>query len=138
MCCVCIYVIQLMFHLSLLIMSPKIVRFIIITSIIIFVFSIIYWLLGTHKHFNFKTSNSNSNSNLDDSNLDDNNLDDNNLLVARCIKQKQLSYIDALYFTIGTHTTVGFGDITARSECTRSLVIIQLIILILQLACANL
>lgn len=127
-----------MFHLSLLIMSPKIVRFIIITSIIIFVFSIIYWLLGTHKHFNFKTSNSNSNSNLDDSNLDDNNLDDNNLLVARCIKQKQLSYIDALYFTIGTHTTVGFGDITARSECTRSLVIIQLIILILQLACANL
>ena len=127
-----------MFHLSLLIMSPKIVRFIIITSIIIFVFSIIYWLLGTHKHFNFKTSNSNSNSNLDDSNLDDNNLDDNNLLVARCIKQKQLSYIDALYFTIGTHTTVGFGDITARSKCTRSLVIIQLIILILQLACANL
>ena len=125
-----------MFHLSLLIMSPKIVRFIIITSIIIFVFSIIYWLLGTQKHFNFK--NSNSNSNLDDNNLDDNNLDDNNLLVARCIKQKQLSYIDALYFTIGTHTTVGFGDITARSECTRSLVIIQLIILILQLACANL
>ena len=138
MCCVCIYVIQLMFHLSLLIMSPKIVRFIIITSIIIFVFSIIYWLLGTHKHFNFKTSNSNSNSNLDDNNLYDNNLDDNNLLVDRCIKQKQLSYIDALYFTIGTHTTVGFGDITARSKCTRSLVIIQLIILILQLACANL
>ena len=130
-----------MFHLSLLIMSPKIVRFIIITSIIIFVFSIIYWLLGTQKHFNFKTSNSNSNlddNNLYDNNLDDNNLDDNNLLVARCIKQKQLSYIDALYFTIGTHTTVGFGDITARSECTRSLVIIQLIILILQLACANL
>ena len=114
-----------MLHLSLLIMSPKIVRFIIITSIIIFVFSIIYWLLGTQHHFNFSNSNSNSSSN-------------NNLLIASCITQKQLSYIDALYFTIGTHTTVGFGDITAHSQCVRSIIIIQLIILILQLATANL
>ena len=107
-------------------MSPKIVRFIIITSIIIFVFSIIYWLLGTQHHFNFSNSNSNSNSS------------NNNLLIASCITQKQLSYIDALYFTIGTHTTVGFGDITAHSQCVRSIIIIQLIILILQLATANL
>ena len=107
-----------MFHLSLLIMSPKILRFIISTSIILFVFSIIYWLLGTEHNFKFSNINSNSNSNS--------------------TNQKHLSYIDALYFTIGTHTTVGFGDITASSECVRSIVIIQLIILILQLASANL
>ena len=107
-----------MFHLSLLIMSHKILRFIISTSIILFVFSIIYWLLGTEHNFKFSNINSNSNSNS--------------------TNQKHLSYIDALYFTIGTHTTVGFGDITASSECVRSIVIIQLIILILQLASANL
>ena len=109
-----------MFHLSLLIMSPKILRFIINTSIILFVFSIIYWLLGTEHNFKFSNINSNINSNSNNTN------------------QKHLSYIDALYFTIGTHTTVGFGDITASSECVRSIVIIQLIILILQLASANL
>jgi voltage-gated potassium channel len=38
-----------------------------------------------------------------------------------------LSKIDALYFTTTTFATVGFGDITARSDLARAVVTIQMI-----------
>lgn len=38
-----------------------------------------------------------------------------------------LTHTDALYFTVTVFTTVGFGDITARTEAARVLVTIQMI-----------
>ena len=35
---------------------------------------------------------------------------------------------DALYFTMTTFTTTGFGDITARSEGTRLIVTVQMLL----------
>jgi voltage-gated potassium channel Kch len=39
-----------------------------------------------------------------------------------------LSRTDGLYFTVTTFSTVGFGDITARTELTRGLVTIQMLV----------
>jgi multisubunit Na+/H+ antiporter MnhC subunit len=39
---------------------------------------------------------------------------------------KPLTHIDALYFELTTFTTVGYGDIAARSQLARGLVSIQL------------
>lgn len=38
-----------------------------------------------------------------------------------------LSRTDALYFTVTVFTTVGFGDITAKSETARVLVMVQMV-----------
>jgi len=38
-----------------------------------------------------------------------------------------LTRTDALYFTVTVFTTVGFGDITARSETARAVVIVQML-----------
>lgn len=38
----------------------------------------------------------------------------------------QKSFIDCLYFSLATQATVGFGDITPRSEGMRFLVAVQL------------
>ena len=44
-----------------------------------------------------------------------------------------LSRTDALYFTVTTFTTVGFGDITATSETARLVVTVQMILDLLAL-----
>ena len=38
-----------------------------------------------------------------------------------------LTRTDALYFTVTVFTTVGFGDITARSETARIVLIVQML-----------
>jgi hypothetical protein len=40
---------------------------------------------------------------------------------------QQLTHTDALYFTVTVFTTVGFGDITAKTEAARLLVTFQMI-----------
>jgi hypothetical protein len=40
---------------------------------------------------------------------------------------QQLTHTDALYFTVTVFTTVGFGDITAKTEAARILVIFQMV-----------
>jgi voltage-gated potassium channel len=40
---------------------------------------------------------------------------------------EKLTHTDALYFTVTVFTTVGFGDITAKSEGTRLLVTAQMV-----------
>jgi voltage-gated potassium channel len=40
---------------------------------------------------------------------------------------QKLTHTDALYFTVTVFTTVGFGDITAKSEGARLLVTVQMI-----------
>jgi voltage-gated potassium channel len=47
--------------------------------------------------------------------------------LARTSFTQPLTHTDALYFTVTVFTTVGFGDITARTEAARVLVTIQMI-----------
>lgn len=42
--------------------------------------------------------------------------------------QANLTRTDTLYFTVTTFATVGFGDITATSQCARVLVTVQMIL----------
>ena len=46
---------------------------------------------------------------------------------------QQLTRTDALYFTVTTFTTVGFGDITATSQTARLVVTVQMILDLLAL-----
>jgi len=72
---------------------------------VLIVFTLIYWYLGTAEHINFdKASNDNSN---------------------------HITFLNALYFSVITQTTTGFGDITPKSKLMRILTICQLIILVL-------
>ena len=104
-----------MYNLLLLINiinTNKIIRFLVITCIIVLFFSVIYWYLGNNINFNF-----------------------NNIKLQ---EEYNLTFIDALYFSIGTQTAIGYGDITARSQLLRGITIIQIILLIIQLATFNL
>jgi hypothetical protein len=40
---------------------------------------------------------------------------------------QKLTHTDALYFTVTVFTTVGFGDVTAKSDGTRLLVTAQMV-----------
>ena len=43
------------------------------------------------------------------------------------LRRDQLTHTDALYFTVTVFTTVGFGDVTAKSEGARLLVTGQMV-----------
>jgi len=94
--------------------KDKKVRFLVLALLIILSFAIIYWLLGSSNNFNF------ANNKLNDPN------------------DANLTFLDALYFAMGTHTTIGFGDITAKSQLLRGIVSIQIMLLIIQISLANL
>jgi hypothetical protein len=40
------------------------------------------------------------------------------------------SFIDVLYFTTTTQTTIGYGDITPKSKLARSIVIVQQLLIV--------
>jgi voltage-gated potassium channel len=40
---------------------------------------------------------------------------------------EQLNHVDAMYYTVSTISTVGFGDITAESDAARVLVTVQMV-----------
>jgi hypothetical protein len=45
-------------------------------------------------------------------------------------KHNKLSFFDSLYFSLTTHTTIGYGDIAPADTLTRSLVMCHMIILL--------
>ena len=113
-----------MYNLLLLINiinTNKTIRFLVITCIIVLFFSVIYWYLGNNINFTFNNVN---------------NVKSHNNVKSQ--EEYTLTFIDALYFSIGTQTAVGYGDITARSQLLRGITIIQIILLIIQLATFNL
>lgn len=74
---------------------------------IIFIFSVIYWLYGTDEHFVFKPHFS---------------------------VNHNITYMTALYYSLVTHSTVGFGDITPKSTFIKIITMIHIIIIILFLS----
>ena len=75
--------------------------------LVLICFTLIYWLLGTSKNFNFdKASNNNSDS---------------------------LTFINALYFSFITQSTIGYGDISPKTKLMRIIVMCQLTCLVLYL-----
>lgn len=70
-------------------------------------FAIIYWLLGTSENINFdKALNNNSDS---------------------------LTFLNALYFSFITQSTIGYGDISPKTKLMRIIVMCQLTCLVLYL-----
>ena len=83
-------------------------KYIYINILLILIFSIIYWILGTPDNLTFPEGYAN--------------------------ESKNISYISALYFTCVTHSTVGFGDVLPKSKLLQCINTIQTIILILNLS----
>lgn len=80
--------------------------YLVILVVFIFLFTIIYWLLGTNNHFSFNNTNT---------------------------TQTKLSFLDALYFAMVTQTTIGYGDITPKSQIMRCITICQSILIIISI-----
>ena len=83
--------------------------FIIITIGICLIYAMIYWHYGTHEHFHFTDPD-----------------------------HRELTPIDALYFALTTHATLGYGDISPRSQFMRGISISHACMIILTLVYANL
>ena len=96
-------------HLLLLYLKKhRKIRYIVISIILIFLFTIIYWSLGTNDNFSFNTS------------------------------QTEVSFLDALYFTLVTQTTIGYGDISPKSQLMRFITVCHIISLIITIIFFNL
>ena len=95
-------------HLLLYLKKHRKIRYIVISVILIFLFTIIYWSLGTNDNFSFNTS------------------------------QTELSFLDALYFTLVTQTTIGYGDISPKSQLMRFITVCHIISLIITIIFFNL
>ena len=103
-----------MIHLLLFLQKNKKIRFLVITLVLIILFTIIYWMLGSSDNFNFNFNPNNPNN------------------------QNNLTFLDALYFTLVTQSTIGYGDITAKSQLMRGIASIQITLIIIQIIFANL
>lgn len=86
------------------------ILFILVTICLCVVYGCIYWLFGTHDHFNFTSSSTSSN---------------------------YLTFIDALYFAFTTNTTIGYGDITPKSQLLRFITITHTIAIVILLVYSN-
>lgn len=53
---------------------------------------------------------------------------DNSYYFADNIKQKEISFIDFLFFSISTQTTIGFGNIVPRHDLIKIIISIQLLL----------
>lgn len=83
--------------------------FIIITLGICLIYAMIYFHYGNHEHFHFTDPN-----------------------------HQELTPIDAIYFALTTHATLGYGDISPKSQLMRGVSISHAFMIILTLAYANL
>jgi predicted membrane protein len=53
---------------------------------------------------------------------------DNSYYFSDKMKEKEISFIDFLFFSICTQTTIGFGNIVPRHNLTKILISLQLLI----------
>lgn len=83
--------------------------FVFITISICIIYGIIYWYFGSHENFHFIDPD-----------------------------HPHLTPLDALYFAFTTHSTLGYGDITPKSQFMRTISISHTIMIILTLTYANL
>lgn len=90
--------------INLKIINRKVIYYLISTISIILIFSLIYWSIG----------------------------DDNNFRIVS--NEKQLTFLDAVYFSAESHATIGYGDITPKSVLAKTLNILHITIMILLLA----
>ena len=88
----------------------KKIGFILATVLLCVVYGCIYWFFGTREHFNFVSSDQTSN---------------------------MLTFIDALYFAFTTNATIGYGDITPKSQLLRFIAITNTISIIVLLVYSN-
>lgn len=95
-----------MYPVLLFFFRNKKFHFILLNILLVFLFTLIYWLLGSSDNFH--------------------SLDNTDLTV-----------VDSIYFALGTQTTLGYGDITAKSQLLRGIVILQILTILLQIAFAT-
>ncbi len=82
-------------------------RFITFQVIIILIFSVFYYLIGKKDNTHFTIKNE------------------------KGINKYKISYFDALYLSIVTQSTVGYGDITPNSKITKIISMIQMVLIYL-------
>lgn len=71
----------------------------------VIIFGIIYWFLGNTETLNFDKQTNDNNDNI--------------------------TFLNALYFSIITQTTTGYGDISPKSKLLRMISFIQLALLVI-------
>jgi hypothetical protein len=91
------------------------IEFILLILLVCIMYGYIYWIFGTCEHFNFVVNNTIENS-----------------------SKQYLTFLDALYFAFNTHTTIGYGDITPKSQLLRFISITHTILIIVLLVYSNL
>ena len=92
-----------MWFLPTLILNKNKTRTIIVNVFLIIIFTSIYYKLGTNEHFYFNNEPN----------------------------QTELSLLNAFYFTVITHLTIGYGDISPKGNLLRFITMIQCICMLI-------
>ena len=95
-------IIQALFMSKILNLTKNKLNYIYVNFLIIFIFSIIYWWYGTSENF---------------------------VLQEHFKVNNRMTYLTSLYYSFIIHTTVGFGDISPKSNLIQIITMIHLTVL---------